>query len=108
MRTDLGWTLDPSTTFLTHGTFGACPEPVLAHQQALRDRMEFEPVRFLDLDLPGLLDDARAAIGRFLQADPEGLAFVPNATTGVNTILQSLRFEPGDELLANAHDYHAT
>jgi isopenicillin-N epimerase len=108
MRTDLGWKLDASTTFLTHGTFGACPEAVLARQRSLRDRMEAEPVRFLDLDLPGLLDAARAEVGEFLHADPDGLAFVPNATTGVNTILQSLRFEPGDELLANDHEYNAT
>jgi isopenicillin-N epimerase len=108
MRTNLGWNLDPSITYLTHGTFGACPQAVLAYQRSLRDRMEAEPVRFLDLELPGLLDQARAEVGRFLGADPAGLAFVPNATTGVNTVLQSLRFDPGDELLANDHEYNAT
>ena len=108
VRTDRGWRLDPAVTFLNHGSYGACPEPVLAVQRELRDRLEAEPVRFLSGDLPGLLDEARAAVGRFLCADPEGLAFVPNATTGVNTVLQSLRFEPGDELLTDDHEYNAT
>ncbi len=108
MRTDLGWRLDPTVTFLNHGSYGACPEPVLAFQRALRDRLEGEPVRFLSGDLPGLLDEARAAVGRFLGADPEGLEFVTNATTGYNTVLKSLRFEPGDELLTDDHEYNAT
>jgi isopenicillin-N epimerase len=108
VRSELGWRIDPAITFLNHGSYGACPEPVLAVQRAFRDRLEAEPVRFLSGDLPGLLDDARVAVGAFLGADPEGLAFVANATTGVNTVLQSLRFEPGDELLTDDHEYNAT
>ena len=108
MKTDLGWRLDPSVTFLNHGSYGACPEPILEVQRAWRDRLEAEPVRFLAGDLPGLLAEARVAIGAFLGADPEGLAFVPNATTGVNTVLQSLNFKPGDELLTDDHEYNAT
>jgi isopenicillin-N epimerase len=108
VRTDLGWRLDPTVTFLNHGSYGACPEPVLEVQQAFRDRLETEPVRFLSGDLPDLLDEARHAVGRFLNADPDGLAFVPNATTGVNTVIQSLRFQPGDEILTDDHEYNAT
>ena len=108
MRTDLGWTLDPGVTFLNHGSYGATPEAVLASQRAWRDRLEAEPVRFMERILPAALADARERIGAFLGADPDGLAFVPNATTGVNTVLQSLRFEPGDELLTTDHEYNAT
>jgi isopenicillin-N epimerase len=107
MRTDLGWNLDPEVTFLNHGSFGACPEAVLAVQREWRDRLERRPIQFLDRELEGHLGDAREALGAFLGADPTGLAFVPNATTGVNAVLRSLRFEPGDELLTSDHEYNA-
>jgi len=108
MRTDLGWSLDPDVTYLNHGSFGACPVPVLAVQREWRDRLEREPVAFLDRRLEGHLDHARQAVGAFLGAEPAGLAFVPNATAGSNSVLHSLRFEPGDELLTGDHEYNAT
>lgn len=107
MRTDLGWTLDPGVTFLNHGSFGACPEVVMAIQRDLRDRLERQPIAFMDRELPGLLDDARRRVGAFVGADPDGLAFVANATTGVNAVLQSLPFAPGDEIVTTDHEYNA-
>ncbi|MBD2103297.1 aminotransferase class V-fold PLP-dependent enzyme [Leptolyngbya sp. FACHB-261] len=101
------WFLDPAITFLNHGSFGACPKAVLAVQQELRLRLEQEPVRFFVRDLGDLLAEARQALAEFIGADPEALTFVPNATTGVNTVLRSLRFEPGDELLVTNHEYNA-
>jgi isopenicillin-N epimerase len=101
------WRLDPSIDFLNHGSFGACPREVLAAQAAWIERMEAEPVQFLWRDLEGLLAGSRAALAAFIGADPDDLAFVANATTGVNTVLQSLRFEPGDELLTTDHEYNA-
>lgn len=101
------WTLDPAIAFLNHGSFGATPRPVLAAQQAWRDRMENEPVRFFAHDLEPAMDQARAALGAFVNADPDDLAFVPNATAGINAILRSLRFGPGDELLTTDHAYNA-
>jgi isopenicillin-N epimerase len=108
VHSNVGWRLDPAVTYLNHGSYGACPEPVLEAQRGWRDRMEEEPVRFLSGELPALLDLARIRVAEFLGADPDGLAFVPNATTGVNTVLSSLRFHPGDELLTTNHEYNAT
>lgn len=101
------WLLDPQAIFLNHGSFGSCPRPVLDFQQRIRDRMERQPVQFFVRDLEKLLDEARSALGQFLGAAPEDLVFVPNATAGVNAVLRSLRFEPGDELLTTNHAYNA-
>ena len=101
------WPLDPSVTFLNHGSFGACPREVLDHQAALRAEMEAEPVRFLSRELDGRLDAARGALAAFLGADADDLAFVPNATSGVNAVLRSRAFAPGDELLTTDHAYNA-
>jgi isopenicillin-N epimerase len=88
------WTLDPEVTFLNHGSFGACPRAVLEAQQELRDRLEREPVRFLWRELERRLDEARGALGAFVGAEPDDLVFVPNATTGVNTVLRWLDLGP--------------
>ena len=101
------WCLDPSVTYLNHGSFGACPSAVLAAQTALRLEMEREPVDFLVAKLPARLDAAREALAIFLGADPADLVFVPNATAAVNAVLRSLSLGPGDELLLTNHTYAA-
>ena len=101
------WLLDPSVTYLNHGSFGATPKVVLAKQDEFRRRMEQEPVRFLIRELEPLLDDVRRTLGTFIGAPPENLAFVPNATAGVNAVLSSLTFSADDELVVTNHEYNA-
>jgi len=101
------WGLDPEVAYLNHGSYGACPRAVLEHQARLRERLEREPVQFLTRDLEKLLDAAREEVARFIGSDAEGLAFVPNATTAVNTILAAVDLRPGDELLTTNHVYPA-
>ena len=101
------WALDRGVIFLNHGSFGACPREVLRHQASLRDEMEGEPVRFLSRELDDRLDAARQALAAFVGADAEDLAFVVNATSGVNAVVRSLALSAGDELLTTDHAYNA-
>jgi isopenicillin-N epimerase len=69
--------------------------------------MERDTGDFLWTRLPTRLQQALASLGEFLGADAGDLAFVSNATFGVNAVLRSLEFGPGDELLVTSHTYAA-
>jgi len=101
------WTLDPDVVFLNHGSFGACPSHLLEYQSELTARMEREPMRFFVMELPGLLEEALADLGRFIGADPAGLTFVNNASSAVSAVLRSQPFQTGDRLLTTDHTYPA-
>jgi isopenicillin-N epimerase len=99
--------LDPEVTFLNHGSFGACPQPVFERYQAWQRELEREPVDFIDRRLPELLDGARTALAEYVGSDAHDLGFVQNATTGVNLAARSLDVRQGDEVLATDLEYGA-
>jgi isopenicillin-N epimerase len=99
--------LDPNVAHLNHGAFGTCPQEVLDAQSAIRARLEHNPLHFFVRELEGLLDESRGALTPLLGTRPENLVFVRNATEGVNTVLASFPFEPGDEVLFTDHVYAA-
>jgi isopenicillin-N epimerase len=99
------WDLDPSVTYLNHGSFGACPKAVLEAQASLRRELEHNAIRFYMREYEDRIDHARFELARFVGADPAGLAFVRNASEGVNTVVQRLELEPGDAILTTNHAY---
>jgi len=101
------WALKPGTVFLNHGSFGACPKPILELQAKLRREMEAEPVQFLWRHFEERLEPSRQALAKFLGARPRDVVFVTNATTGVNAVLRSLKLRRSDELLTTNLDYNA-
>ena len=112
------WLLDPALTYLNHGTVGATPRAVLTAQRALMDECERQPSRFMLRELtstvvgqprtdPPRLRVAADAVAAFVGAQGRDLVFVENTTTGVNAVLRSFPWEPGDELLIADHAYGA-
>jgi isopenicillin-N epimerase len=99
--------LDPEIAFLNHGSFGACPRPVFERYQAWQRELEAEPIDFLDRRLPALLETARSTLAEYLGCFAQDLAFVQNATTGVNLAARSLALGPDDEVLATDLEYGA-
>ncbi len=101
------WPLGDDTVFLNHGSFGSCPKFILEKQQEYRQRLESQPVRFLMREMEELFDLSRKKAASFVNASPDDLVFVQNATSGVNVVFRSLQFNPGDEILFTNHIYGA-
>jgi isopenicillin-N epimerase len=99
--------LDPSVTFLNHGSFGACPRPVFEEYQRWQLELERQPVEFLGRRLYDLLAESRHALGRYLCVDGDDLVYTENATMGVNIVLRSLDLSPSDEIVTTEHEYGA-
>ena len=99
--------LDPEVIFLNHGSFGATPKPVFEEYQKWQFQLERQPVLFLGRELDGLLRESRIVLGEYLNADPDDLVYIPNATHGVNIIAHSLDLRHGDEVLTTDHEYGA-
>jgi isopenicillin-N epimerase len=99
--------LDPSVVFLNHGSFGATPRPVFEVYQNWQREMEAQPVEFIARRSDKLLQESRAVLGRYVNADPRDLVYVTNATWGVNVAAHSLELQPGDEILTTDHEYGA-
>ena len=99
--------LDPDVVFLNHGSFGACPRPVLEKYQQWQRELEREPVEFLARRWDGLIAEVRGELGDYLGARGDDLVFVSNATTGMNVVARSLRLGPEDEVLTTDLEYGA-
>jgi isopenicillin-N epimerase len=99
--------LDPTVVFLNHGSYGAAPKPVFEAYQSWQLRLERQPVLFLGRELPELMRESRAALGEYLNADPDDLVYIPNATHGINIVARSLDLKPEDEILTTDHEYGA-
>ncbi len=99
--------LDPNITFLNHGSFGACPEPVFLEYQRWQRELERQPVEFLARRATALMADARAKLAAYVGADANELIYYPNPTHAINIVGRSIALNVGDEILTTDHEYGA-
>ena len=109
------WPLDSDAIYLNHGTVGVVPVQVAEAQQVIRDEIERHPSKFMLRDVfrfsgtgaagPTLMRKAAADVASFVGARTDDLVFVDNTTAGVNAVIRSMAFRPGDEILITDHIY---
>lgn len=96
---DAHFNFDPDYMPLNHGSFGTYPTPVGQRLSSCQRAAEACPDTFIRYELPVELDASRNAIASFLNISTDEVVFIPNATTGVNVVLRSLRFRKGDVIV---------
>jgi len=99
--------LNKDITYLNHGSFGACPKPIFEDYQKWQLELEKEPVKFITVDGPRYLKEAREALANFVGCDADDLVYVQNPSTAFNIIIKNLKLNAGDEILTTNHEYGA-
>ena len=99
--------LDPSVTFLNHGSFGATPKPVFNEYQHWQLELERQPVEFMGRRFTGLMAESRAVLGEYLGTHADNLVYTQNVTISINIVARSLELGVGDEVLTSDHEYGA-
>src|SRR4051794_40648352 len=101
------WLIDPAAAYLNHGGFGALPAPVWQAAERLRRQVEANPTDALMHRWQGSVDDVRRRVAALVGARTTDSVFVANATSGTATVLASLPWQPGDEIVTTDHRYPA-
>jgi isopenicillin-N epimerase len=104
--TDL-FLLDRDVVYLNHGSYGACPRDVFDVYQGWQRELERNPVHFIGTRLPGLMQEAREALGATLGVTGDDVVYFANPTTAVRMLCRALPLQPGDEVLTTDWEYPA-
>ncbi|KAF9979979.1 hypothetical protein BGZ65_005731 [Modicella reniformis] len=92
-------------TQYNHGSYGAFPKVVQDDKIAWHQHAERDIDRWMRRELRPALADIRARVAEVIHCDKDELALVTNTTVGVNTVLRSLDFQPGDRILQFSTGY---
>ncbi|OMH82431.1 putative aminotransferase [Zancudomyces culisetae] len=92
--------LDPEYLPLNHGSYGTTPKYVDEYVTYLAKCAEYNPDKFMRHSIRPLIENSLKRVAPVLGvADHTELVYVFCATAGFNTVIKSLKFEPGDVVL---------
>lgn len=96
------------TTFLNHASFGPVPRSARkAVAELFRRQGDFRGDPDVDSETFSKLVDLRRMFARLTGADAKRVAFAPNATYGLNAVLNGLNLKPRDRVLVPANEFPA-
>lgn len=100
--------IDHEWTFLNHGAFGCTTAPLLRESHRWRNLCETQPLRFFDRLLMPLIANSVREISKYIGCPSDELLPLPNVTTGINSVINSISLNPGDEILCFSITYGST
>ncbi len=99
--------INPETTFLNFGSFGASPKPVMQRYQQFQIEMETDPVDFMLVKGMQYLLESKQALAEYINCNAADFVYVTNPSYAVNIIAKSFPLQANDEVLATDIEYGA-
>jgi isopenicillin-N epimerase len=101
------WDFRPGVTYLNHGSFGPAPAAVREAQAEWQRQLQSNPMDFFVREFEAAYWNARERLAAFVGTAAANLAFVENATYGMNVMANGFPLAAGDEVLFTDHEYGA-
>ncbi|GFZ51325.1 LOW QUALITY PROTEIN: hypothetical protein JCM24511_09085 [Saitozyma sp. JCM 24511] len=92
---------------LNHGSYGSPPKPVIDAMHKLSEQCESNPDLFMRRSWLPLLNGVRSQVAEMIGAEVEECVIVPNATHGINTIVNNIEWAEGDKIVIYSTTYGA-
>ena len=91
--------------YLNTGSLGPSPVIVTDEVHAMMRQLEMNPAIENWGDLGARMEQVRAKVAGFVNADVEDIILTRNTTEGLSLIGQSLQLKEGDEILTTTHEH---
>lgn len=92
-------------TYFANNGLAPLPKPVIEAVRSALDGLHWAGVGATYLVAPKLFAEVRAKTARLLGCDPEEVAFCRNTSEGIVWTSESIRWQPGDEVLVYQGEY---